>query len=133
MSTLSEALLDLMAPTPQPLLSAATWALHHQPLFHLIVTNVPGPPVPVHVLGARMLRAYPFVPLVGNTTVGVAALSYDDRLGLGLLVDPETCPDIDALPPAMWTAMKELVSEARLPAARASSAVPPPPGPGAQP
>ncbi len=60
------------------------------------MTNVPGPSVPLYVLGAKMLEAFPMVPLVGNQGQGVAVLSYMDQLNLGVLVDPTVCPDVDA-------------------------------------
>jgi diacylglycerol O-acyltransferase len=88
-----EAVLDLLAPLPQPVMALAGRLANHQPLFNLVVTNVPGPPVPLYLMGARMVEAFPFVPLAGNLTLGVAALSYDGSLALGVLVDPVTCPD----------------------------------------
>jgi WS/DGAT/MGAT family acyltransferase len=90
----AEALLDLVAPLPQPLVAAAVRLVDHQPLINLIVTNVPGPPFPLYVLGSRMLEAYPFVPVAGNLTLGVAVLSYDGWLALGILADAATCPDV---------------------------------------
>jgi WS/DGAT/MGAT family acyltransferase len=71
--------------------------VHHQPLINLVVTNVPGPDVPLYMLGARMLEAFPIVPLVGNLSVGVAILSYAGALNLGLIADETTCPDLDVL------------------------------------
>ena len=72
--------LRLLDPTPQGILAGATRLLRHQPIFNLIVTNVPGPPVPLYLLGARLLEAFPIVPLLGNQGLGVAALSYDGQL-----------------------------------------------------
>ena len=48
--------------------------------FNLIVTNVPGPPVPFYLLGARMVAAYPHLPLFENQGLGVALLSYAGTL-----------------------------------------------------
>ncbi len=92
----AEALLDLLAPLPQPLVAGAARLVEHQPIVNLVVTNVPGPPIPLFLLGSRMLEAYPFVPVVGNLTVGVAVLSYDGSLSLGILADDTTCPDFEA-------------------------------------
>ena len=71
--------------------------MRHQPFVNLVVTNVPGPDVPLYVLGARMLEAIPFVPLGGNLSVGVAALSYNGVFTIGVFVDPNACPDADVL------------------------------------
>ena len=88
-----EAGLDLLAPAPRSAVELLGDLANHQPLFNLVVTNVPGPPVPLFFSGARLLEAYPFVPLAGNLTLGVAAMSYEGFLTLGLLADPLTCPD----------------------------------------
>jgi hypothetical protein len=48
--------------------------------YNLIVTNVPGPPLPLYLMGARLVAGYPLVPLFENQGLGVAIFSYDDRL-----------------------------------------------------
>ena len=90
-------LLSSLDALPPVAVSAASHLMHHQPFVNLVVTNVPGPEVPLYVLGARMLEAIPLVPLGGNLSVGVAALSYCGRLTIGILVDPHACPDVDVL------------------------------------
>jgi WS/DGAT/MGAT family acyltransferase len=51
--------------------------------FNLVVTNVPGPPIPVYMNGARLLESYPLVPLYENQALGVALFSYDGGLYWG--------------------------------------------------
>ena len=48
-----------------------------QRMFNVVVTNVPGPQFPLYMLGRRLLRIYPQVPLVTNTALGIAIMSYD--------------------------------------------------------
>ncbi len=90
-------LLSSLDALPPAAVAAASHLMHHQPFVNLVVTNVPGPDVPLYVLGARMLEAIPLVPLGGNLSVGVAALSYDGQLVIGILADPHACPDVDVL------------------------------------
>jgi len=104
------AVLDSLDAWPPATLAAATHVVHHQPLVNLVVTNVPGPDVPLYVLGSRMLDAIPFIPLGGNLSVGVAALSYAGRLSIGILCDPAACPDADVLAAGMERCFAELVS-----------------------
>jgi len=85
--------------------------VHHQPFVNLVVTNVPGPDAPLYVLGARMLEAFPLVPLGGNLSVGVAALSYAGQLTLGILADPVACPDVDVLADGVDRCFAALVDE----------------------
>ena len=87
--------LRLLEPLPQNLLAAAAGIVQHQPFFNLVVTNVPGPPVPLYALGAKLLEAFPLMPLLGNQSLAVAALSYEGQLSLGVLSNPATCPDVD--------------------------------------
>ena len=87
--------LRLLEPLPQKLLAVAAGIVQHQPFFNLVVTNVPGPPVPLYALGAKLLEAFPLMPLLGNQSLAVAALSYEGQLNLGVLSNPATCPDVD--------------------------------------
>ena len=89
----AEIVLELAAAAPQPLVACMANLVNHQPLFNLVVTNVPGPSDPLYLLGAAMEEVYPFVPLAGNLTIGIAAMSYDDYLSFGILADLVTCPD----------------------------------------
>ncbi len=56
---------------------------------NLIVTNVPGPPVPLYLAGARMVEVYPHLPLFEQQGLGIALLSYGGRLGICLVADWE--------------------------------------------
>ena len=56
---------EYVAPT---LMSLAARVVHRQPFFNLIVTNVPGPQQPLYLMGARLLEAFPIVPLTRNLT-----------------------------------------------------------------
>jgi diacylglycerol O-acyltransferase / wax synthase len=98
---------------PNPILSAAAPLVHHQPFVNLIVTNVPGPQVPLYSLGSRMLDVIPVVPLAGNLSLGVAAFSYDRRLSVGVFADRDRCPDIDVLADGIESSFGELVLAAR--------------------
>jgi len=62
--------------------------------FNMVVTNVPGPQVPMYLLGARMLEAYPHVPLADHLALGIALLSYDGRIGWGFNADYDLVPDL---------------------------------------
>ncbi|HKH88512.1 MAG TPA: wax ester/triacylglycerol synthase family O-acyltransferase [Acidimicrobiales bacterium] len=106
----AELIVDLLEPWPQPALSAVTQLVHKQPLVNLVVTNVPGPDIPLYAMGARMLEAFPIVPLAGNLSVGVAALSYDGQLTVGLLVDPVACPDAAVLAAGISRSFADLVA-----------------------
>ncbi|MBM4269931.1 MAG: wax ester/triacylglycerol synthase family O-acyltransferase [Deltaproteobacteria bacterium] len=64
--------------------------------INMIVTNVPGPQFPLYLLGAKLLEMYPLVPLLENTGLGVALLSYDGKVCWGFNADYELIPDLPA-------------------------------------
>jgi diacylglycerol O-acyltransferase / wax synthase len=66
---------------------AAARMLNAARVYNLIVTNVPGPPIPLFLLDARMRAAYPHLPLFENQGIGLALLSYCGALHWGLTVD----------------------------------------------
>jgi WS/DGAT/MGAT family acyltransferase len=76
--------------------------------YNLIVTNVPGPQFALYLLGARLLAAYPLVPLFENQGVAVALCSYLGRLFVGLNADWDLVPDLDQLAADMRASFEEL-------------------------
>lgn len=62
--------------------------------INMIVTNVPGPQLPLYTLGARLLEMVPLVPLLDGTGLGIALFSYDGKLHVGLNADYEKVPDL---------------------------------------
>jgi WS/DGAT/MGAT family acyltransferase len=82
---------------PAPVTRAVAQGMHHQPFVNLVVTNVPGPPCPLYLMGAELLDACPVVPLAANLPVGVAILSYNGSLDIGITADADACPDVEVL------------------------------------
>jgi WS/DGAT/MGAT family acyltransferase len=64
---------------------------------NMIVTNVPGPPVPLYFLGARGVECYPMIPLLANQAVSMAILSYAGGLHWTLSSDRDAVPDLHDL------------------------------------
>jgi diacylglycerol O-acyltransferase len=96
---------EYAAPT---LLGLAARAAHGQPFANLIVTNIPGPQVPLYLLGARMLEVYPIVPLSRNLTLNVAVMSYCGALHFGLVGDGASAHDLEVLAGGIEDAFAEL-------------------------
>jgi hypothetical protein len=80
--------------------------------YNLIVTNVPGPQFPLHLLDARLLQAYPLVPLFENQGLGIALFSYDGRLYWGLNADRDLVPDLQTLADTIKESFAELQASA---------------------
>ena len=60
----------------------------------MVVTNVPGPTVPLYLLGCKALSMQPLVPLFPGVGIGVAILSYDGTLFWGFQADYDHVPDL---------------------------------------
>ncbi|HEX2086634.1 MAG TPA: wax ester/triacylglycerol synthase family O-acyltransferase, partial [Solirubrobacteraceae bacterium] len=82
---------------PPTILSQAARLQVRQRWFNLVVTNVPGPQFPLYVLGHRLQHLYPVVPLAPGQALGIAIMSYDGKLGFGLLGDYDAMEDIEDL------------------------------------
>jgi WS/DGAT/MGAT family acyltransferase len=98
-------LADAAAPT---VLSQAARLQSRQRFFNLTVTNVPGPRVPLYLQGRRLREFYPQVPLVLNTALGIAVMSYAEDVFFGLLGDYDALPDLDDVAGDLAGAIAEL-------------------------
>src|SRR3954452_16247465 len=105
-------LADAAAPT---VLDQAARLQSRQRFFNLTVTNVPGPQLPLYVLGRKLEAFYPQVPLVLNTVLGIAIMSYDGRVFFGLLGDYDALSDLDAVAADLDHAIGELGRAAGVP------------------
>ena len=81
--------------------------------FNLVVTNVPGPQQPLYAGEARMLAAYPVVPLAKGQALSIGLTSYDGRVFYGLNADRDAMPDVDVLAQCLGDALGELRESTR--------------------
>jgi len=77
-----------------------------------VTTNVPGPQIPLYVVGRKMLRVFPYVPLAGQVRIGVAIFSYDGEVNFGITGDYDTTADLDVLARGIEDGVRELVKTA---------------------
>lgn len=77
-----------------------------------VTTNVPGPQEPLSVLGRRVIELLPYVPIAIRMRIGVAVLSYCDRLDFGITADYDGAPDVDLLAAAIQDSVADLVAAA---------------------
>ena len=99
--------------TSATLLSLAVRGASRQRPYNLVVTNVPGPQIPLYMLGARMERCYPVVNLQPQQGLGVGLFSYAGALGIGLTADPEQLPDLYVFADLLIKSFEELERLAR--------------------
>jgi diacylglycerol O-acyltransferase len=85
---------------------------HHRVVHNLILSNVPGPPVPLYMAGARLVGLYPLGPITDGAGLNVTVLSQEDRVGFGFITCPELVPQVWDLADAVPEALGELVEAA---------------------
>jgi diacylglycerol O-acyltransferase len=83
---------------------------HVAPFFNLIVSNVPGPDVPLFLAGARLEAAFPLGPIIEGAGLNVTVFSYLDSLFVGVTGCWDLVPDIEAVTVGMHDALAELVA-----------------------
>jgi WS/DGAT/MGAT family acyltransferase len=112
---------DFVAPT---LLSLGVRAALQAGQFwcQAVTTNVPGPRVPLYVLGKRMRSAHAYVPIAGGTRCSIGIFSYLNTMTFGINADFDAYPDVDVLSSGIRRGIDELLALA------AGEAAPPEPG-----
>ena len=98
---------------PPTLLAQASRINFSTRLFNLIVTNVPGPQIPLYVLGRELEEVFPVAFLPQNHALAVAIMSYNGRVGFGLLADYDEMEDVEAFAEGLSSSLAELEEAAR--------------------
>jgi WS/DGAT/MGAT family acyltransferase len=94
--------------TPSTLLSLASRMLTRALPFNLVVTNVPGPQLPLYLLSARMLDNFGLIPLTDYLCLGIVLFSYDGQLCWGFTCEWDLVPDLHDLVLDVRAAFAEL-------------------------
>ena len=97
---------------PTTLAGQAARLQARQRFFNLVVTNVPGPQFPLYLMGRRMERVFPMVPLAKNQGICVGIMSYDGQVNFGLIGDYDGMPDLDDLAKDLEASISELIEAA---------------------
>jgi diacylglycerol O-acyltransferase / wax synthase len=97
---------------PPTLLAQAARINFSTRLFNVVVTNVPGPQVPLYILGRELEDCFPVGFLPPNQALFVAVMSYNGGINFGLLADYDALDDVAVLGTAIERALAELVDAA---------------------
>ncbi|KQZ70079.1 WS/DGAT/MGAT family O-acyltransferase [Nocardioides sp. Root151] len=69
----------------------------HPVVHNLVISNVPGPPIPLYFMGARIDALYPLGPVFHGAGVNITVMSNNGRLHVGVIACSESMKDVDAL------------------------------------
>jgi diacylglycerol O-acyltransferase len=75
---------------------------------NVVISNVPGPPVPLFMAGARMLSNYPTSIVAHGMALNITVQSYDQQMDFGLMADAAAMPDVRSLADALLVAFDDL-------------------------
>jgi WS/DGAT/MGAT family acyltransferase len=84
------------------------------PAVNLVLTSVPGPPVPLYCGSARMESMFPLGPIFDGAGLNVTVVSYTDRVCVGFLTCPDVCPPVQHLADRVPTEVAALLADARV-------------------
>ncbi len=77
--------------------------------YDVLITNVPGPQLPLYAVGARMTETFPVVPLAAGHLLAIGVTSYDGGVFFGLTADRDAIADLDVLVQCLDDAVGELL------------------------
>jgi diacylglycerol O-acyltransferase len=104
----ADAAMQALSYAPRTLQKAAAHALASPRVYNLVVSNIPGPRVPMYMCGCRLREAYPVVPLSDRHALSIGMTTIGDDACFGLYADPETLPDADLLALDLHAELDEL-------------------------
>jgi diacylglycerol O-acyltransferase / wax synthase len=108
----AQVLTELSGFAPSTVMGQASRVMARQRFFNVVVTNVPGPQIPLYLAGRRMIDPFPMVPLAKNQGLGIALLSYAGRINFGLVGDYDVMWDLDDFANDVHESLAELAAEA---------------------
>jgi diacylglycerol O-acyltransferase / wax synthase len=72
--------------------------------------DLPGPPIPLYLAGARLLELFPVLPLIAKVSLGVGALSYAGEFNITAVADKDAYPDLEVFAAGVREELRELVA-----------------------
>jgi diacylglycerol O-acyltransferase / wax synthase len=89
--------LDLAAAAPSVLQRALSRLVASPRTFNVVVSNIPGPQLPMWMLGCRLREAYPIVPLADRHALSIGFTSVDGGAFFGIYADRDAGADAELL------------------------------------
>jgi WS/DGAT/MGAT family acyltransferase len=79
-----------------------------RPALNLVVSNVPGPPVPLYCAGAKMVAHYPVSVITDGVGLNITVMSYQDKIDFGIVIDRDMVDDAWTFAESMSSALEDL-------------------------
>jgi WS/DGAT/MGAT family acyltransferase len=91
----------------------ASSSLTSRPVHNLVVSNVPGPQIPLYFLGSEVKAMYPLGPIFHGSGLNITVMSLSGTLDVGLISCPELLPDLWDMADDFRVALDELLDATR--------------------
>ena len=82
--------------------------LTEMPVHNLVVSNVPGPQIPLYMLGCEVKAMFPLGPIFHGSGLNITVMSLNRNLDVGLISCPQLLPDLWAMADEFAIGMQEL-------------------------
>jgi WS/DGAT/MGAT family acyltransferase len=106
----TNAALQALSYAPAPLQKVVSHLVSSPRTFNLVVSNIPGPRIPMYLRGCALQEAYPVVPLAQDHALSIGMTTVGDDACFGFYADRKTLPDADLLPAHVDAAIDELLT-----------------------
>jgi diacylglycerol O-acyltransferase / wax synthase len=106
----SDLVLKAASRTPVTVQQALSRLFASPRAFNLVVSNIPGPTVPMYMLGCKLQAVYPMVPLSDHHALSVGMLTVHDQACFGVYADRQALPDVSVLAQDIDDAVTELLA-----------------------
>jgi len=83
------------------------------PPHSIVISNVPGPQVPLYAGDARLVAAYPLGPVLEGAGVNISVLSYAGSVDIGLITCLRAVAEPSEIARGFERAVEELLASAR--------------------
>ena len=105
----ADAILTALSYAPRHARRLASQAIASPPVSNLTISNIPGPQVPIYLMGCRAEHAYPVVPLTAEHGISIGMTSVDGRACFGVYAQAGLAEDADRLADGIGVAIDDLL------------------------
>lgn len=84
-----------------------------RPVHNLVISNVPGPQVPLYYVGCEVKAMYPLGPIFHGSALNITVMSLNGKLDVGIVSCPELLPDLWDMADDFSAALDELLDATR--------------------
>ena len=109
----ADAVLEALAFAPRGVRRVASKLLASPRLSNLTISNIPGPNVPLYLIGCEVERAYPIVPLTDGHGISIGMTTIHERACFGIYAQAELAHDADRIARGIDEAIDELLALAQ--------------------